>query len=296
MPARFVPAAVLALMLAPLAPAADAPKKVVVIAGKKSHGPVGNGIHDYGWSAKLIKAMLESSQVRDRVAVEVHLDGWPKDPAALDAADAVMVISDGREGSPKEGYEPVPHFATPENAAAMAKQIKRGCGFLTFHFSTFAPDRYEAEILDWCGGYFDWQTDGKQQYYSTMKTVEADVRVEAPDHPVCRGVNPFRMKEEFYYNIRFRTNDRALTPLLTVPELPGREPDGKTVAWVRERADGGRGFGTTAGHFYANWKNDDFRRFMLNAVVWAAKAEVPKEGVTAKFLTHEEIDAALKGK
>ncbi|MFG0240079.1 MAG: hypothetical protein ACF8CY_03335, partial [Gimesia chilikensis] len=27
-------------------------KKVVLIAGPKSHGPVGNGIHDYPWSVK----------------------------------------------------------------------------------------------------------------------------------------------------------------------------------------------------------------------------------------------------
>jgi len=37
-----------------------APKKIVLIAGKKSHGPEGNGIHDYPWSVKLLKVMLDN--------------------------------------------------------------------------------------------------------------------------------------------------------------------------------------------------------------------------------------------
>ena len=60
--------------------AADAgpAKKIVLIAGKKSHGPEGNGIHDYPWSVKLLKVMLDNSNVADKVRVEYHLDGWPE--------------------------------------------------------------------------------------------------------------------------------------------------------------------------------------------------------------------------
>jgi hypothetical protein len=49
------------------------------------------------------------------------------------------------------------------------------------------------------------------------------------------------------------------------------------------------------GHFYDNWKNDNFRRMILNAIVWAAKVEVPSSGVTARFYTHAELTAALAG-
>ncbi len=75
------------------------PKKVVLIAGKKSHGPVGNGIHDYGWSVRLLKVMLDSSNIKDRVKVEIHFNGWPKDPKTLEDADTIMIISDGRDGN-----------------------------------------------------------------------------------------------------------------------------------------------------------------------------------------------------
>jgi type 1 glutamine amidotransferase len=54
------------------------------------------------------------------------------------------------------------------------------------------------------------------------------------------------------------------------------------LAWARERPDGGRGFGFTGGHFHRNWGNDDFRKLVLNAILWTAKNEVPAAGVECK--------------
>src|SRR5262245_21247754 len=69
----------LAFWHSPVAAAAAPAKKIVLIAGEKSHGPVGNGIHDYPWSVKLLKVMLDNSNVAECVRVEFHLDGWPED-------------------------------------------------------------------------------------------------------------------------------------------------------------------------------------------------------------------------
>ncbi|MFO1092003.1 MAG: ThuA domain-containing protein [Planctomycetaceae bacterium] len=273
--------------------AADTAKpKIVIIAGPKSHGPVGNGMHDYGWSAKLLKVMLDNSNVADRVRVEIHLDGWPADPSTLDDAATIMVISDGRDGP---AFAEAPHLASPQNIAAVQKQIDRGCGFLTFHFSTFAPDAYAQQILDWSGGYFDWETDGERKWYSNIKTMDADVEPATPGHPILSGVGPFTVHEEFYYDLRLNTESHGIAPIWTVPALPGREPDGRVVAWARERPSGGRGFGTTGGHFYANWESPEFRRTILNALVWTAKLDVPAAGVQAPYYTHAEITAALAG-
>jgi type 1 glutamine amidotransferase len=287
----------LLLLLAALLPGlthaaepAKARKKIVLLAGKKSHGPVGNGIHDYGWSVKLLKVMLDRSNVKDHVCVEYHLGGWPSDPATLDDADAILVVSDGRDG---HLYEEAPHLASPERVRLVEKQIKRGCGFLTFHFSTFAPNRYADQMLRWSGGFFQWETDGKRQWYSAITTKEAEVQLGSPDHPVSRGLKPFTLREEFYYNIRFPADEKATKPIWVVPSLGGRKAGGNVVAWARERDDGGRGFGTTCGHFYDNWKHDQFRKLMLNALAWAAKVEVPPGGVEARYCTHAEITEAL---
>jgi type 1 glutamine amidotransferase len=273
------------------AEAADDRKKIVLIAGKKSHGPEGNGIHDYPWSVKLLKVLLDRSNVRDKVQVEMHFDGWPKDERTLEDADTVMIISDGRDG---DLYEEAPHLASPERVAAVERLTQRGCGLVTFHFSTFAPEKFREQVLRWTGGYFQWETNDRKKWYSAITTLEADVALPTPGHHIVRGVKPFRMNEEFYHNLRFVPGDKSVTPLLAVPALTGREPDGRWVAWARQGENGGRGFGTTCGHFYDNWKNDDFRKLVLNGIAWTAHVEVPRGGVESAYVGREVITAALE--
>ncbi len=266
--------------------------KIVLIAGPKSHGPVGNGIHDYPWSVKLLKVMLDNSNIKDKVLVEYHLEGWPENPETLNDADAIMVISDGRDG---DKFEEAPHFINEEHLKLIQRQIDRGCGFLTFHFSTFAPDKYSQQIMDWSGGYFDWEENGLRRWYSAIKTAKAPIQLPHPEHATCRGINPFELREEFYFNLRFQPDDPKLTPLFEVPQLDGRNENGNVVAWVKERSNGGRGFGTTCGHYYENWQNDSFRKFILNAIAWTAGLDVPEQGVQARYYTHAEITSALSG-
>jgi type 1 glutamine amidotransferase len=265
-------------------------RKIVLIAGPKSHGPVGNGMHDYGWSVCLLRVMLEHSNVKDQIEVEHFLDGWPKDSTALDDADTLMIVSDGRDG---DKFEDALHLAGDVRVGYVDGLMKKGCGLVTFHFSTFAPEKYADKVLDWNGGYFKWETNGKRDWYSAIKTQEAEVQIASPDHPVARGIEPFKMREEFYYNIKFDDKVDPIKPIWVVPALKGRDPDGNVVAWVREREGGGRGFGTTCGHFYDNWEKPPFRKLILNAIVWTAKVEVPKEGVEARYYTHDEIRDAL---
>lgn len=272
--------------LVPAGGQAPARKKIVLIAGKKSHGPVGNGQHDYGWSVLLLKALLESSNVADKIAVTVHLDGWPRDEKAVADADTIMVVSDGRDGN---AFAEALHIENDERVALVDRLVRRGCGVVTFHFSTFAPEKYADKVLEWNGGYFKWETDGKRQWFSAIRTLAADVKLGAADHPISRGVAAgFAFRDEFYYKLKFREGDPRLKPVLLVPALGGT-PEQHTVAWAIERADGGRGFGTTCGHAYEGWKNDDFRRLILNAVCWTAKVEIPAAGVNSTMFTHEEI-------
>jgi hypothetical protein len=60
--------------------------------------------------------------------------------------------------------------------------------------------------------------------------------------------------------------------------------------WCVEREDGGRGVGFTGGHFHVNWKNDEFRKVALNGLLWAAKVEVPKEGVASSVSEQEVME------
>jgi type 1 glutamine amidotransferase len=275
-----------ALMLAtPAIAPPSPPKKIVLIAGKKSHGPEGNGIHDYGWSVRLLKVMLERSNVADRVRVEMHQGGWPRHPGTLETADTVLIVSDGRDG---HLFEEAPHLASPERVRDFDRLMERGCGLMTFHFSTFAPEKYRDEVLRWNGGYFQWEQDGKRAWYSAIRTVTAEVSLPQRDHPIARGVKPFRLREEFYYNLRLAP---GVVPLAEVADLKGRPGDGNIVAWALQRKNG-RGFGTTCGHFYDNWQNADFRKLILNGLVWSAGVEVPEQGVEAAYFDRKQIEKA----
>lgn len=146
-----------------------------------------------------------------------------------------------------------------------------------------------------------------------------------PKHPITQGVKPFQIKDEWYFNIRFANDFTAegaketegvkFTPILIakpsnevrkgpyvypkgpyphIQQASGRQ---EAMMWAVERPDGGRGFGFTGGHFHDNWGNADFRKTVLNALAWVAKAEVPEQGIEST-VTEADLDANLdpKGK
>ena len=41
------------------------------------------------------------------------------------------------------------------------------------------------------------------------------------------------------------------------------------VDWAFERDGGGRSFGTTLGHPWSNWQDANFRRLILNGILWS---------------------------
>ena len=107
------------------AKAPERQRKIVLIAGSKSHGP---GMHEYLKSARLLKVLLDRAPALKNTQTEVVYDGWPSDVSDLDTADTIVFLSDGMQWSP--------WTFTPERIAAIQKQIDRGCGFMTFHFAT----------------------------------------------------------------------------------------------------------------------------------------------------------------
>ena len=86
--------------------------------------------------------------------------------------------------------------------------------------------------------------------------------------------------------------DRPSVALIDVQADKGRA---ECMLWAVERPDGGRGFGFTGGHFHDNWSNDDYRKTILNALVWVAKAEVPPGGVESR-VSQADLDANLDPK
>jgi len=95
-----------------------------------------------------------------------------------------------------------------------------------------------------------------------------------------RGVQPFTIDDEPYFNNYFGVNGMApnVTALAT-SMLPPETPKEEVVAWAIQRPDGGRGLGIVVPHFYKNWQVDSLRTLILNGIIWTAKQEVPKDGL-----------------
>jgi len=256
-------------------------RTIVFIAGPASHG---YGTHEHYAGFTLLARRLQAHVPGLRTAIH---RGWPKDEKALADADAIVLNCDGGGGHLLKGRV--------EEVEAL---VKKGVGLALLHYATGVPKEAVGLTLDTVGGY--WESG-----YSANPIWVAEV-TSLPDHPIARGVRPFALKDEWYYGIRFREGAKGVTPILSAvppdagrrgkPHLEARKGQPEHMAWVRERPDGGRGFGFTGLHWHWNLAHDDFRRLLLNALVWVAGGEVPEGGVPSERPTLEELTRDLDEK
>jgi hypothetical protein len=275
---------------------ADGRKKLVLVAGKPSHAP---GEHEHRAGTLLLEKCLDAAAAAGgpKLVTATYTGGWPADPTAFDNADAVFFFADGGAGHP---------VLQSSRLAQVDALAKRGVGVACLHYAVEVPkEKGGPEFLNWMGGYFEphWSVN---PHWTLAKTELAQ------GHPITRGVKPFETNDEWYYHMRFREPMAGVTAILSAvpPDNTRERPDGphsnnpavragkgsrEVLAWAYERPDAGRGFGCTGAHFHRNWSNEDFRRMMLNALVWTAGLDVPAEGV-ASAVTTDDLAANLDDK
>jgi type 1 glutamine amidotransferase len=262
-------------------------KTALLLAGRKSHG---FGAHDHLAGCSLLAKLLNASGLVEAKVHSLEQDGWPK-PEVLASANTIVIYSDGGGGHPFNAH-------LEELSALTAK----GTGIVCIHYGVEVPKGPSGDkFLDWIGGYFEphWSVNPHwTAYYRQL-----------PKHPTTNGVKPFSTNDEWYYHMRFRADLKGVTPILT--DLPPKEslsrPDGphsgnphvrkavledkqpQHMAWATERPDGGRGFGCSGGHVHWNWGNNQFRKLILNAIVWTAGVDVPADGVPAGHVTIDDL-------
>jgi hypothetical protein len=249
--------------------------KIVLIAGSKSHGP---GDHEHFAGMAILMAMLKQTP---GVWPVMARDGWPKNEKIFDGARAIVFYCDGGGGHP---------VLPPARLKLVGEHIKRGAGFAGIHYGIeVQKDNGGPEFLAWTGGYFEAHWSVNPHWTADFSTL--------PEHPVTRGVKPFRINDEWYYHMRFREGMAGVTPILSAhpPASTLNRPDGphsgnpavraavargeaQHVMWVSENAGGTRGFGFTGGHVHKNWGDENFRRVVVNALLWIAKVEIPPDG------------------
>lgn len=267
------------LLAAGLSLAGAADKKILLLAGPPSHGP---GEHEHRAGCLLLKACLEPVPGLSAV---VYSNGWPQDATAFEGVAAVVLYSDGGGGHPA---------LQGDRLQQLDALMKKGVGLVCIHYATEPTlEKGEKEFIEWIGGCFEINRSVNPHWDANFKAL--------PKHPIARGVEPFTINDEWYFNMRFREGMKGVTPILTAipPQSTMSRKDGphegnpdvrkavelgqpQHVAWAAERPDGGRGFGFTGAHFHRNWGNPNFRKTVLNAIVWTAKMEVPPSGIVSE--------------
>ncbi len=278
-------------------------KKLVLIAGRPSHPP---RMHEFNAGVQLLAACLKD--VKD-LQVEVVLSGWPSDETVFEGADAVVFYMDGGGG----------HEAVKDGGKRLKlidKWVSQGVGVGCMHYGVeVVADQAGKEFKRWIGGHYE-------HMFSCNPIWEPQFTAFA-DHPICRGVKPFQVKDEWYFNMRFaggiagnetaEVEGSVFTPILVAspsddvrngpyvypagpyPHIVANPGRAEAMMWAVQRPDGGRGFGFTGGHFHDNWGNENFRKVVLNALLWISQVEVPENGVDST-VTEELLNSNLDPK
>jgi hypothetical protein len=255
-----LPRAVIPLLLALGlgAPAwADAPRKLLLVGqGPDGHPPQ---THEYMAGLKVLAKCLRPVKGLEVTVVRAD-DPWREGPELLGRADGVVLFL-------AEGARWLAH--DPKRREALARLAARSGGLTVLHWGLGTKD---APPIDPFLKLFGGCHGGPDRKYAV---VEVEPEVADPRHPIVAGLGKFKVRDEFYYRLKFVKPEGSVRPLLRVP-IDGR---GETVAWAWERPDGGRSFGFSGLHFHDNWRLPAYRRLVAQGVLWTLKLPVPKGGL-----------------
>lgn len=114
--------------------------RIVFIAGTRSHNYTE---HKYYAGCLMLAECLRIAI--PGVETVVHWNGWPDNPKVVDKANAIVVFSDGGDGSPV-----LPHLNQID------KLTKRGDGLACLHYAVVMPKGKPGNLLKgWIGGYYE---------------------------------------------------------------------------------------------------------------------------------------------
>src|SRR5438105_2241571 len=99
-------------------------RKLVLIAGKQSHGP---GDHEFRAGCLLLQKCLEKVPGLDVIVVP---NGWPEDIKVFDGAAAIVCYADGGGGHP---------FIQGDRSRLIGDLAKKGIGIGLMHYGVEVP-------------------------------------------------------------------------------------------------------------------------------------------------------------
>ena len=233
------------------------PKRVLLLGQKPDGHPAKS--HEYMAGVRLLAKLLQNRGGVQTVVVQAD-NPWADGPELLDGADgAVLFLAEGAKWV----------SADPERLSAFKRLAKRGGGLAVLHWGMgtreAAPVENFVSLFGHCHG-------GPDRKY---KVLTATINPSSEPHPVLNGIAPVEVHDEFYYALKQPPQVERLVPLIRV----SLEDSDQTVAWAWERPDHGRSFGFSGLHYHDNWKRVEYRRLVLQGVLWSVSQTIPADGL-----------------
>ena len=245
---------------------AEAPLRVFIRSGPKSHGP---GAHDYPRFLKEWVPLLN-----ERGAKATGAEAFPT-KAQLDETD-VLILHSQAAGNIRDATE----------RKNLSDFVARGGGVVVIHAGSVSddPDWFKGLIGgSWRNGTTRW-LEGPMHLYFTDR-----------DSPITKDASNWAMDDEIYYDMDMLPEARVLATAYTPKPAGARNAvfqkraeeltgGGKRVSifdiqpqmWTYERtAEGGRtpyrAFVSIPGHLYENFNRPNYRSILLRGIAWAGR-------------------------
>jgi type 1 glutamine amidotransferase len=264
------------------------PKKIVFFAGPRDHG--GGARHDYPGDLQVLAKCLETSSNLKGVTTTLHVGSVLTNIMDYRDADCFVILSsaDARPGETHPLFPPNNLTdrkdytgETKELLNEFDKMVKSGKGVVILHYAIEATNlKAKDYYMQWLGGVWrDGRWSNPLGQWS-IKPIEA-----SKGHPVLRGVNPFDYRDEIFCPNQAEPRDPRRTDLLFASTDRSNQGTRTNVvaAWAYQRDDAGRGFFFGGIDYHNAMLNENYRRFLLNGIAWAAKMEIPTGGIQSVY-------------
>ena len=230
--------------------------KIVLLAGSFSKG---GGEHEYFAGSVVLFNLLKQTP---GVFPVLAADGWPKNEAIFDHAKAVVFYMDG--GGKQS-------LLAPGRLDRIEALAAKGVGIVHLHQIIDYPKSHTDRMLPLIGGVWVPGAGARGHWDGDFSAFV--------EHPITRGVAPFKENDGFIYKLKFVEGMKGITPLLrTSPPNTTLRGTEDIVSWAYQRPDGGRSFVFTGCHLHESWGLESMRRFVTNGILWSAGLEIPAGG------------------
>ncbi len=256
-------------------------KKVLFLAGPRDHGAPGR--HEYERDLKTLAQSLEQSGNVPGLTTQLIVGALPRDLSALQDVAAIVIdsSSDRADGEIHPLFPPNPTTngrGYDADTSAWLKSLddlikQKQIGIVILHYATWAENwRAREYYLNWTGGL--WVQIGSKNPQDDWS-----MALENKRHPILRGVKPWTYRDEVFCRFFLPADKRRTNLLLATPKEDKAGIGPQIASWAYQRDDGGRGFVFGGLDFRDNLARDNYRKFLLNGIAWAAHVEIPRAGI-----------------